>query len=216
MRVFCTGQQIVLLAIALTAVAVNLQGPLPWLFVHQPVAHSQPQPQWAVEITGPVASPGIYSFDKPPSLSQALREAGPIRTPHLSSHMASRQRLPSGTALRPITDRDGSWRIISSSMDAKKMLVLGIPFDVNEAAAEDLALVPGMGHRLARRIVASRDSRGPFTTWDDLRKVKGVGPMKIEMFRKYFHTTQNTPSCQDQGASPEPKKKAQYHPALGL
>ena len=193
MRVFCTGQQSVLLAIALTAVAVNLQGPLPCLFVHQPVAHPQPQRQWAIEITGPVASPGIYTFQKPSSLSQALGEAGPIPTRHVSSHMARQESLRSGTALRAISDPDGSWRIIYSSMDAKKMLVLGIPFNVNQATTEDLALVPGMSHRLARRIVALRDSTGPFNTWEDLRKVKGVGPMKIKVFRKYFHTTQNTP-----------------------
>jgi len=193
MRSFCRGQQIVLLAIGLTAVAVNLKRPLPSPVALQAVSEPQAQAQWAVEITGPVAHPGIYTFNKPPSLSLALKEAGSIPTQHFFPHMARLERLQSGTRVRAMRHPDGSWRVISCPMDAKKMLVLGIPFDVNEAATEDLSLVPGISHALARRIVALRDSRGPFRTWDDLRKVKGVGPMKIETFRKYFRGAENAP-----------------------
>jgi len=193
MRSFCRGQQIVLLAIGLTVVAVNLKRPL-----HSPVplrARSEPQaqPQWVVEITGPVAHPGIYTFNKPPSLSQALQQAGPIPTQHFLSPMARLERLKNGTRVRAMSSPDGSCRITSSPMETKKMLVLGIPFDVNEAETQDLALVPGISHGLARRIVALRDSSGPFKTWDDLRKVKGVGPMKIETFREFFGGIENTP-----------------------
>jgi len=77
-------------------------------------------------------------------------------------------------------------------MDTKKMLVLGIPFNVNDARPQDLALVPGISEALAQRIVGFRDAKGPFKTWDDLRKVKGVGPAKIETFREYFRVSGNT------------------------
>jgi len=194
MRSFCKGQQIVLLAIALTVVIVNLKRPLHNPVVLHPLSEPQAQPQWAVEITGPVAHPGIYTFREPPSLSQALEEAGPIPTPHFFPPMARVERLKSGTRIRPVRQPDdGSWRIISSPMDAKKMLVLGIPFDVNEAGTEDLCLVPGISQSLARRIVALRNSGGPFKTWDELRKVKGVGPVKVETFREYFRGAENIP-----------------------
>ncbi|MDY6990386.1 MAG: helix-hairpin-helix domain-containing protein [Thermodesulfobacteriota bacterium] len=193
MRSFCKAQQIVLLAIGLAVVAVNLKRP-----IHSPVplyvlCEPQAQRQWAVEITGPVAHPGIYTFHEPPSLSQALQLAGPIPTPLLLAHMATVERLQSGTRLRPMRDSDGSWRIVSSAMDPKKMLVLGIPFDVNDAGTQDLALVPGISQDLAQRIVAFSDSRGPFRRWEDLRKVKGVGPVKIKTFRQYFRGAEKTP-----------------------
>lgn len=73
-----------------------------------------------------------------------------------------------------------------SVMDVRKSLVLGVPVNVNGVHAEDLALIPGISEQLARRIVESRQSRGTFKTWDDLRRVKGVGPAKIQRFRNYL------------------------------
>jgi competence protein ComEA len=71
-------------------------------------------------------------------------------------------------------------------MSGRKKLVLGIPVDVNEATAEELALVPGIGEGLARRIAEFRASRSAFKTWHDLRKVKGVGPANIRAFRDFL------------------------------
>jgi len=74
-------------------------------------------------------------------------------------------------------------------MDVTKRLVLGIPVDVNQAGIDELAIVPGISHGLARRIVEFRESHGPFRTWNDLRCVKGVGPKNVERFRSYLSLT---------------------------
>jgi competence protein ComEA len=51
--------------------------------------------------------------------------------------------------------------------------------DVNEASAEELQRLPGIGPRLAERIMANR----PYHKVDDLLKVSGIGPKSIERFR---------------------------------
>ncbi len=71
-------------------------------------------------------------------------------------------------------------------MNAGKRLSLGIPIEVNEAQEEDLALVPGVGKALALRIVEFRESHGPFRTWHELIRVKGVGSTNIQRFRNYL------------------------------
>ena len=50
------------------------------------------------------------------------------------------------------------------------------PLDLNRANAEQLEGLPGVGPALAARILARRDSAGPFRTLDQLDSVRGVGP----------------------------------------
>jgi competence protein ComEA len=143
-------------------------------------------------MTGPVEHPGIYTFSKPPTLFEALDKIGPLPMPNLLK-IAGPERLQSGIRLRCMKVADGSWEATREPMAARKMLVLGIPFDVNDAGTEELVLLPGIGHALAQRIVALRDSTGPFKTWEEVGKVKGVGPRKIETLREYFGRIETTP-----------------------
>jgi len=62
-------------------------------------------------------------------------------------------------------------------------LVMGIPIDINSATADDLAALPGIGPTIAGRIVATRAASGPFSSLDALRKVKGVGPKRLDAVR---------------------------------
>ncbi|MCP4799806.1 MAG: helix-hairpin-helix domain-containing protein [bacterium] len=50
------------------------------------------------------------------------------------------------------------------------------PFLINETTADTLCFIKGVGPVLAARIIAYRDSVGPFQNKDDLQHVKGVGP----------------------------------------
>ena len=51
--------------------------------------------------------------------------------------------------------------------------------NVNTAAAEELARLPGVGEALAERIIAYREENGPFRRAEDLMKVKGIGEGKF-------------------------------------
>ncbi len=51
--------------------------------------------------------------------------------------------------------------------------------DINRAEAKELALLPGVGPVLARRIVDNRDRLGKFGTVKDLLRVHGIGPKKL-------------------------------------
>jgi competence protein ComEA len=54
--------------------------------------------------------------------------------------------------------------------------------NLNTASPEALDGLPGIGPVLAGRIVAERERR-PFTSVDDLRRVGGIGPKKLEAIR---------------------------------
>jgi competence protein ComEA len=58
--------------------------------------------------------------------------------------------------------------------------------DINSADWPELAQLPGIGETLARRIVDSRRTDGPFLDHDDLRRVRGIGPKTVERLRPYL------------------------------
>jgi len=54
--------------------------------------------------------------------------------------------------------------------------------DLNTASKKELQSIKGIGPVLAERIIDGR----PYRTVDDLLKVKGIGPKKLENIRPYF------------------------------
>lgn len=57
------------------------------------------------------------------------------------------------------------------------------PLDLNEADAETLSRLPGVGPVLAGRIVAARRTRGRFRSLEELLEVPGIGPATLEKIR---------------------------------
>lgn len=81
---------------------------------------------------------------------------------------------------------DGEGCVQVGSTDWAAKLLYGIPIDVNLASAGDLTLLDGIGPALSKRIVEHRERRGPFSSIEDLRDVKGIGPKKFEKIREYI------------------------------
>lgn len=65
--------------------------------------------------------------------------------------------------------------------------------DLNEANAELLSDLPGIGARLAERIVTYRETVGAFTCIDDLEQVEGIGKATVERLRPYVTVTRSIP-----------------------
>jgi competence protein ComEA len=67
---------------------------------------------------------------------------------------------------------------------SKKVDAVREPIDVNRAGVEDLTKLPGVGPKLAQRIIDER-AKKPFLAVDDLRRVSGIGPKTIEKLRPF-------------------------------
>ena len=64
-----------------------------------------------------------------------------------------------------------------------KSISLGVPIGINTAEARDLAALPGIGDKLAERIIVYRKNSGGFKSLDELRSVEGIGDKKLEALR---------------------------------
>lgn len=58
--------------------------------------------------------------------------------------------------------------------------------NINTASAENLTLLPGIGEKLAERIVAYRNENGPFLHIDDLTNVSGIGTYRLNAIIDYI------------------------------
>jgi len=61
--------------------------------------------------------------------------------------------------------------------------------DLNRATDQDFEALPGVGPKLAERIMEYRQSVGGFQSPDELRAVKGIGKKKLERIRPLVTVT---------------------------
>lgn len=82
-------------------------------------------------------------------------------------------------ASRPLRAGDAAIGCEVGRMRAEDLAALGVAVDPNEADAEELQSLPGIGPVLATRIVAGR----PYPDAESLLEVSGVGPRTLARIR---------------------------------
>jgi competence protein ComEA len=110
----------------------------------------------------------------------ASLEGSKPETPSGSGDMASVNLSP----LASLTDQ-------SSTIPSSKRPHQGL-LDLNRATSQDFDALPGVGPKLAERILEYRQSVGIFHSLDELRGVKGIGKKKFERIRSLVTVTSDT------------------------
>jgi hypothetical protein len=82
-----------------------------------------------------------------------------------------------------------------------------IPLDLDTAPAESLERLPRIGPALAKRIIADRDSLGPFGSLQAFQRVRGVGPAMVRALEPYV-TFSGTPRPSPVGARVSTRRRA--------
>lgn len=80
---------------------------------------------------------------------------------------------------------DASRGVRFGTMQGVKLVALGLKIPLNHADEKDLQAVPGIGKVLSERIIARVSGSGGIESWQDLRSVKGIGPMTLDRLKRY-------------------------------
>ena len=136
--------------------------------------------QLVVHVSGPVARPGLVVLPADSRVADALASAGgalrsaDLELLNLAAPVVDGQQVivprAGGMAAQP-----GTQPVAGDSS--------GAPIDLNLADAADLEDLPGVGPVLAERIVAHRESNGPFGSVEDLLDVSGIGEGRLATLR---------------------------------
>lgn len=152
-------------------------GTVRWWNVTESMA--QPVPQMTVPedapvyvfVTGAVRHPGLYSFSETVRQGEAVQAAGGV-VAYADVHAVNlAARIKDGMHIHIPYTLTGVPTAPPENEDT---------ININEASAEKLATLPGIGMATAKKIVKYRNQHSPFMQGDDLRQVKGIGDSKYE------------------------------------
>ena len=131
--------------------------------------------QVVVHVAGAVASPGVYSVADGARVIDAVTAAGGFAIDanpdaiNLAAKVSDGQRIYVPRVGESVVAADGA--------------VESGPINLNQATAEQLDTLPGVGPATAAAIISYREQHGPFASVDDLADVRGIGPAKLDALR---------------------------------
>ena len=136
--------------------------------------------QLVVHVSGPVARPGLVVLPADSRVADALASAGgALRSADLELLNLAAPVVDGQQVIVPRREaspaQPGTQPVAGDSS--------GAPIDLNLADVADLEDLPGVGPVLAERIVAHRESNGPFGSVEDLLDVSGIGEGRLATLR---------------------------------
>ena len=135
-----------------------------------------PKPSLQVYLTGAVARPGVYTFQKGERLADALAAAGG------ATSEADLTQVNLALRLRD-QDRFHVPRAGEAPRLPARLAEEGALVDLNRASAEELQRLPSIGPTRAADIVEYREANGRFEAVEELLAVSGIGPATLEGLR---------------------------------
>jgi competence protein ComEA len=131
-----------------------------------------------VHVAGAVKRPGVYRLDAGSRVHEAIDAAGGPTAEADTDRVNLAAPLVDGAQVKlpEFGEISADWSDTEG------------PVNINSADAATLEGLPGIGPSLARAIIDERERSGPFEGVDDLDRVSGLGPVRIDALRDLVAT----------------------------
>lgn len=177
--------QNLLFGIILGAVVILLRRPVPADIVISPmetvaplIASSTPTPEpILVYVLGAVQKPGVYEVPGDSRVQDVIALAGGLNLNADPAGINLAERIHDGQQLYVAAYGEAAPALPTpaTALVAPAAPSSGATININTANAETLATLPGIGAVIAQRVVDYRQQNGPFTSIEDITRVKGIG-----------------------------------------
>lgn len=131
-----------------------------------------------VDVEGAVAAPGLRELPVGSLVEDALTAAGGF-TDDVDDGLVAKQ-LNRADKLKPGQKVYVPGKSATSSSGPGDTSAL---VNLNAATEAELEALPGIGPTTAQKIIAYRESRGSFTTTEELKDVPGIGDAKFDQLK---------------------------------
>jgi len=142
-----------------------------------------------VHVVGAVRRPGMYELSAGARVADAVAAAGGLVANAAQAGVNLARVVTDGEQISVptadelargvVTETNGSGTGASTPGATGSGATQGL-VNINTADAAALDTLPGVGPSTAEKIVADRQANGPFSSADDLGRVTGIGPKKLE------------------------------------
>jgi len=131
----------------------------------------------SVQVSGAVATPGVYRLDPDARLGDAIQAAGGAAPGADLAQLNLARRLQDGEDLQipVIRPTAGPGTVVSGALSGL--------IDINTASAIELDTLPGIGPALADAIIEYRTEHGRFGSVDELARVPGISVRMVDNMR---------------------------------
>lgn len=144
-------------------------------------------PETVVYVVGAVRHPGLYSVSGNARVNDAIERAGGMLPAADPAAVNLAERVHDGAEIRvPRTGESTPAPAHRTRTRKAKAIIPDATVDLNEADAQTLGSLPGIGGTLAARIVEYRDVNGPFASLDELADVAGMTQRRIDAVTPYL------------------------------
>jgi competence protein ComEA len=126
-----------------------------------------------VYVSGAVSAPDVYVLPLDARIKDLVLAAGGLTADADPERINLAERLKDSEHIH-VPRQGEALDDAAVAADAAGATPNGL-LDLNTASASDLDGLPGIGKSFADRIIEYRTTNGPFTSVDDLQKVKGIG-----------------------------------------
>ncbi|WP_176713593.1 helix-hairpin-helix domain-containing protein [Pseudobacillus wudalianchiensis] len=139
-----------------------------------------------VDIKGAVASPGIYSLKNGERIHDAIEKAGGFQQEADRTAINLAQKLQDEMVVYvPKNGEEPPAELPAAvppqgSAQGNSPENGGSSININQASAEELQQLPGIGKAKAQAIIEYRETTGAFSKPEDLKNVSGIGEKTFE------------------------------------
>ncbi|MFU0791405.1 ComEA family DNA-binding protein [Virgibacillus proomii] len=127
-----------------------------------------------IDIKGEVKQPGVYEMKAQDRVIDAIKTAGGFTANADQSHVNLAQKLQDEMVIEVIANNeDSSISTTSGAATTEKI-------NINQATAEEIEELNGIGPSKAAAIIQYREENGMFKQMEDLLNVSGIGEKTLE------------------------------------
>lgn len=141
-----------------------------------------------VDVVGAVHHPGVYTLADGTRVQAAVEAAGGLTSAaapvaiNLAAKVADGEQIVVPTQAQ-VDSGAVPTGATGTGAPGKAGGAAGAKINLNTADATALDALPGVGPSTAAKIVADRQQNGPFKSPDDLGRVPGIGPKKLDALK---------------------------------